>query len=192
MGNTDAIRSRWDRRAVHYDAAGRLLERLLIGDSRAWIGRQATGRTLEVAVGTGRNLPHYPAGLDLTGLDLSPEMLARARRRAAELGRRVDLREGDAERLPFPDGSFDTVVCTLALCAVPDREAAIAEIDRVLRPGGRLLLLDHVERRWRRGRPADLAADRGFRPDRRDRLRLGVIDRLAARKPASPAGDGTG
>jgi ubiquinone/menaquinone biosynthesis C-methylase UbiE len=187
MGNTEEIRGRWDRRAARYDTAGRLLDRLTTGDSRAWVGRQAAGRTLEVAIGTGRNLPHYPADLDLTGVDLSPEMLSRARRRAAELGRRVELCEGDAGRLPFPDASFDTVVCTLALCAVPDREGAIAEIDRVLRPGGQLLLLDHVEPRWRRGRPADLAIRRGFQPHRRDRLRLGMIDRLAARKPGPPA-----
>jgi len=71
-------------------------------------------------------------------------MLEIARKRADELGVDADLREGDAQQLPFPDTSFDTVVCTLSLCNIPDNRRAIAEMKRVLRPGGRLLLLDHV------------------------------------------------
>lgn len=94
--------------------------------------------------GRGRNLAFYPAGVRLTGIDLSPAMLERARKRARELGMDVDLREGDAQDLPFPDGSFDTVVCTLALCNVPDERRAVAEMKRVLTASGRLLLLDHV------------------------------------------------
>jgi SAM-dependent methyltransferase len=76
-------------------------------------------------------------------------------------------------------------VCTLALCAVHDRDAAIAEFVRVLRHGGLLLIVDHLERRWRRGRPATLALRRGLVPVERRRTRLGAIDLLAARKPAS-------
>lgn len=133
-------------------------------------------------MGTGRNVPLYGEDVELVGIDLSPKMLAVARRRAAELGREVDLREGDAEQLPFPDTSFDTVVCTLAVCAVPDRDRALAEMHRVLRPGGRLLLLDHAERRWLRGRPADVAERQGFVIERRERMRLGLIQRMVARK----------
>jgi ubiquinone/menaquinone biosynthesis C-methylase UbiE len=83
--------------------------------------------------------------------------------------------------LPFPDASFDTVVCTLAVCAMPDRDRALAEMHRVVRPGGRLLLLDHAEPRWLRGRPADIAVRHGFVIERRERLRLGLIERVAAR-----------
>ncbi len=179
------MRQRWDRLAEYYrrhDA--RRLERIAYGDSRAWICRQATGRTLEVAAGSGLNFEWYPADVDLTGVDLSPAMLALARERAPALGLQAELREADAEQLPFRDASFDTVVCTLAVCEIPDREAAIAEMYRVLRPGGRLLLLDHVEPRWLRGRPATIAVNAGFRIERRQRLRLGVIERLAARRPA--------
>jgi ubiquinone/menaquinone biosynthesis C-methylase UbiE len=182
MVKRETTRTYWDRHAASYDAGSLRMERWAIGDSREWICGRASGRTLEVAVGTGRNLPLYDQTVELTGVDFSPEMLALARRRAEELGRPVDLREADAEHLPFPDASFDTVVCTLSVCAIADRAAALAEMHRVLRPGGTLLLLDHVERRWLRGRPADLAVRQGFRPEARERLRLGLIERLAARK----------
>ena len=112
--------------------------------SRAWVADRVEGRTLEVGIGTGLNLPHYAPGAELVGLDPEPEMLALARRRADELGRAVTLVEGSAMALPFPDGSFDSVVCTFVLCGVPDDRSAVAEMVRVLRPGGRLLLADHV------------------------------------------------
>lgn len=80
----------------------------------------------------------------MTGIDLNPSMLEVAKRRAAEIGRDVDLRVGDAQQLEFPDGSFDTVVVTLALCSIPDDGAAVREVRRTLRPGGRFLLLEHV------------------------------------------------
>ena len=99
---------------------------------------------LEIAVGTGLNLPHYPDDVRLTGIEFVPAMLDIARRRAAELGRPVDLRLGDAQALEFGDSTFDTVVCTLSLCTIPDDRAAVAEVRRVLRPGGRFVLLEHV------------------------------------------------
>lgn len=186
MVKREDARRAWDRRAAGYDNMGDRGERLAIGDSREWICSRARGRTLEVAVGTGRNLPRYRESVELVGIDLSPNMLAQARRRAHALGRRVELCEGAAEHLPFPDASFDTVVCTLGVCAVADRATAIVEMRRVLRPGGLLLLLDHAERRWLRGRPADLALRQGFVSEARGRLRLGLIERLAARRPAEP------
>ena len=82
--------------------------------------------------------------MKLTGVELSPEMAELGRRHAEELGREIDLRVGDAESLDFPDESFDTVVCTYGLCTIPDDRAAISEARRVLRPGGRILLAEHV------------------------------------------------
>ena len=138
MTASDKARRVWDKTAPTYDRQMAGLERVWFTGGREWIGARARGRVLEVAIGTGRNLPHYPADATVTGLELSPEMLARARRRAADLGRAVTLHEGDAERLPFADASFDTVVCALSLCAIPHPGVAIAEMHRVLIPGGRL------------------------------------------------------
>jgi ubiquinone/menaquinone biosynthesis C-methylase UbiE len=138
----------WERGAADYDRGIAKVERGLLQGAREWIGARATGRVLEVAVGTGRSLPFYAADAVVTGVDLSPATLAIARRRATGLRRDVDLRVGDAERLPFDDASFDTVVCALGLCAIPDHVTAIHEMRRVLVPGGRLLLLDHVRSTW--------------------------------------------
>jgi ubiquinone/menaquinone biosynthesis C-methylase UbiE len=198
------LRRYWDRQARGYDRKLARAERSLLAGGRAWVCEQATGEVLEVAVGTGRNLAFYPSDVRLTGVDLSPEMLALARRRAVELGRQVDLRVGDAQALDLPDASFDTVVCTLALCCVPDDRAAVAELCRVLRPGGVLLLLDHVagEPWWvravqwlvervsiplqgehHRRRPLLHVQAQGLEVERRERSKLGIVERLAARKP---------
>jgi len=140
----DQQRRYWDQHAGTYDRGMRFVERRILRDTRRWACSQASGRTLEVAVGTGLNLPHYARDTDLTAIDLSPRMLAVARKRAAELGLRVELRESSATPLDFADESFDTVICTLALCSIPDDAAAVTEMVRVLRPGGRLVLADHV------------------------------------------------
>ena len=117
----------------------------------------ARGRVLEIGVGTGLNLDHYPPEVaEMVGLDPNPGMLELAARQAARAPMPVELKPGDAERLPFPDGSFDTVVSTLTLCSVPDPARALAEVERVLAPGGRFLFLEHglAERprvaRWQR------------------------------------------
>lgn len=141
---TDRVRALYDGIAPRYDRTLDLMERVLFGDGRAWVCRQAGGDVLEVAVGTGRNLAFYPTGVRFTGIDISPAMLGIARRTAASLGVAADLRVGDAQALDFADASFDTVVITLGLCTIPDHTRAIAEAARVLRPGGRLLLLEHV------------------------------------------------
>jgi ubiquinone/menaquinone biosynthesis C-methylase UbiE len=201
---TAKARRVWDTFAPRYDRAMGFYERHWFGGGREWVCSRAQGDVLEVAVGTGLNLPLYPADARLTGVDLSPVMLAAARQRAAELGRVADLREGDAESLPFPDASFDTVVCTLSLCAIPDDRAAIAEMGRVLRPGGRLLLFDHVGSNWwpiwavqrllevftvrsagehQTRRPLPLVAAAGFQITQRQRLKAGTVERVEAVKP---------
>lgn len=199
----DRLRRHWDRQSVGYDQKMGRAERLF-GDTREWVCRQATGRVLEVAVGTGLNLGLYPAGTTLTGMDLSPAMLAVARRRADDLGRDVELTVGDAQRLEFPDASFDTVVCTFGLCAVPDDRGAVDEMVRVLRPGGRLLLADHVvstsapirllqalaelytvpaENEHFRRRPLLHVQAAGLELEHHDRFTRGTVERLSARKP---------
>jgi len=201
------LRRYWDKTARNYDKQIAFWERRLFGDGRQWVCAQATGEVLEVAIGTGRNLPYYPGGIPLAGIEFSPAMLDLARRRADELGLQVDLCVGDAQALDLPDASFDTVVCTLSLCAIPDDRRAVAEMWRVLRPGGRLLLLDHVAGapRWVRAvqwlmelvtrplqeehmlrRPLLQVQAQGFQVERRERSKLGVVERLAARKPTKP------
>jgi ubiquinone/menaquinone biosynthesis C-methylase UbiE len=193
----------WDREAGRYDRAMSFVEHRIFRDTRPWLCGQAVGETLEVAIGTGLNLPHYPPDIRLTGVEWSEGMLAQARRRAAALGRVVDLEPGDARALRFADASFDTVVCTFALCGIPDERAALAEMVRVLRPGGRLLLADHVGstvwplwllqalvdvvsvpavgEHYRR-RPARLLPGLGLAVERRERFALGTVERLVARK----------
>ena len=193
----------WDRKSATYDAEMGVWDRRLFGDSREWACGQATGEVLEVAVGTGLNLACYPAEVTLTGLDLSSGMLELARSRARDLGRAVTLRQGSAHELPFAEASFDTVVCTFGLCAIPDPAAAVREMRRVLRPGGRLILVDHVASssgvvramQWLvelasvplagehfRRRPLKLVEALGLPVERRERFKLGLVERLVARK----------
>jgi ubiquinone/menaquinone biosynthesis C-methylase UbiE len=201
----ERTRRLWDRYAPRYDRQIRISERLLFPDGRSWACSQASGDVLEVAVGTGLNLPHYPAGIAFTGIDLSPAMLAIARDRARSIGVAADLREASADALPFADASFDTAVCTVSLCNIPDDRAAIAEMYRVLRPGGRLVLLDHVasDRPWVLAterllepltlrmngdyltrRPLPLVVATGFTVTGSQRRKLGIIERLTAVKPS--------
>src|SRR3712207_3565584 len=122
----------------------RFYDSIMLGDARSRLCSRASGRILELAIGTGLNLPFYPDGVRLTGVDLSPAMLAVAKQRSRKLGIDAELLVGDAHALDFPDGSFDTVISTLFFSSVPDPRQAAAEVLRVLKPGGRLLLLDHV------------------------------------------------
>jgi ubiquinone/menaquinone biosynthesis C-methylase UbiE len=195
----------WEEHASSYDQQIGLFERIQLPGGREWLGARARGRVLEVAIGTGLNLAYYPMDVLLTGIELSPAMLAIARQRAADLGRAVELHEGDAEHLPFDDASFDTVVCALALCTIPDPAGAIGEMKRVLVGGGRLLLLDHIGSSWppiyavqwlveqitsrsageyftRRQLPLVRAA--GFDIVESERLRAGSVERIHAVKPS--------
>src|SRR5918996_3914650 len=102
-------RRNYAKEAPSYDRQMGFFERRLFGtEHRGWACSQARGETLEVALGTGLNLEHYPADARLTGVDLSPEMLAIAKTSAERMGRAIELKEGDAQDLPFADGSFDT------------------------------------------------------------------------------------
>ena len=203
----DKLRHSWAKQADRYDKAMGFVERRLFGsEHRGWACTRAVHDTLEVAIGTGLNLPFYSDDVNLTGIDLSEEMLAIARDRADGMGRAVDLRNGDAHDLPFDDESFDSVVCTYSLCQIPDPHIAVTEMKRVLRPGGELILVDHIrssvkpllwlqraiefvtgraEGEYMTRRPLEQVKASGFDLKERERFRAGVIERLTAIKTSS-------
>jgi ubiquinone/menaquinone biosynthesis C-methylase UbiE len=206
VASDDRLRRYWDKQAVGFDRQMGTFDRYFAADTRAWICGRATGQVLEVAVGTGLNLSHYPSEVRLTGIEWSDAMLAEAQRKARSLGLTAELRQGDAQTLPYEDESFDTVVCTFSLCAIPDDRRAVDEMVRVLRPGGLLLLADHVESaNWAvrglqrlaevvtvrvggeyfRRRPIRHVEALGLSVEDHDRFKFGIIERLAARKGTS-------
>ncbi len=138
-------RGRYDRLAPVYDAMEWFVERSAIAEwrRRLWT-RVPPGRILEVGVGTGKNIPHYPPDAAITAIDISERMLRRARRRARALNRLVDIRPMDVQRLELPDDMFDAVVGTFVFCSVPDSVAGLRELGRVVRPDGDIWLLEHV------------------------------------------------
>jgi phosphatidylethanolamine/phosphatidyl-N-methylethanolamine N-methyltransferase len=141
---TGLTRSRYDRLAPLYDAIQWPMERRARGWRQQLWSRVAGDRILELGIGTGSNLPFHPPGKTIIGVDLSPRMLERARRRAERVRAPLQLVEGDVQELPFADGSFDSVVATFLFCSVPDPVRGLSEARRVLVSGGQLLLLEHV------------------------------------------------
>jgi len=113
-------------------------------ESRRWVAERAGGATLEIGVGGWSSLSFYAVDAVLTGLDRQPRAVAKARLAVAKSGRFAAVVEGDAMALPFDNGSMDTVVFSFSLCGVPEVRGALVEALRVLRPGGALLLADHV------------------------------------------------
>lgn len=135
----------WDKRARFYDVCeGSELRR---GPHKTALFRDMVGRTLFVAVGTGTDLRHFPPGRDIVAIDISEEMLRRAEARRAEYPGFLRFVRANALKLCFPDASFDTVVTSCTMCSVPDPIRALRELHRVLRPGGQLLMLEHVRSR---------------------------------------------
>jgi ubiquinone/menaquinone biosynthesis C-methylase UbiE len=136
---TILTRERYNRTAKFYD-----MERMIKHELRKKILSQVKGKVLEIGVGTGKNLEFYPTNCKLTGIDVSPGMLKKAREKAQKLKLDVSLLEMDAQDLQFPDNSFDTVVATCVFCSVPDPIKGLKEVKRVCKPGGKILLLEHV------------------------------------------------
>ncbi len=191
----EEVRDLYDEQAPRFERYGWIEERL-VGRYRERLFSRATGRTLDVACGTGPNFRYFPEGVALTAVDLSEGMLAAADRRAAELGLDADLRVADAEALPFEDDSFDAVASALSTCTFPDPVAVLREMDRVCAPDGEILLFEHgrsdvapvarlqdwlAPRHFRRmacrwnQEPTDLVAEAGLSVERVRRNVLGVF-----------------
>jgi len=143
MDDRPGLWARWSARS--YEPFLALGERRGMASRRRTLLARAEGRVLELGAGTGLNLPHYPAAVrELVLSDPEPAMRAVLERRVARSPHPARVAAAPAEALPFPDDTFDTVVSTMVLCTVRDVAAAISETRRVLRPGGRLLFIEHV------------------------------------------------
>jgi ubiquinone/menaquinone biosynthesis C-methylase UbiE len=142
---TRQTKTRYNRLAPVYDVMEAVVERAAFRRWRETLWSLVQGQeVLEVGVGTGKNIPHYPQDVRVTAIDLSDRMLSQAADRAEALERDVSLGLMDAQHLEFPDDHFDTAVATFVFCSVPEPVIGLRELARVVRPDGRVLLLEHV------------------------------------------------
>ena len=142
---TDAAKKRYNRIATVYDLLEGAVERSSYSRWRQLLWDRVEGKKiLEIGVGTGKNFPYYPAEADVTAIDFSERMLARARDKAEKQGIKIHLLQMDVQDLEFPDNTFDTVVATFVFCSVPDQVLGLREVERVCKPGGKIVLLEHV------------------------------------------------
>jgi len=140
----DASREKFDKKAADYDYLLAPMEKMAMGKWRKNLCSRARGLVLEAGIGTGANLPYYPAGVTVVGVDFSPKMLARAQHKLPKTDAKVELLLADIEELPFPDLIFDTVITACVFCSVPDPIKGFKELRRVTKADGRLFLLEHV------------------------------------------------
>jgi len=142
---TEIAKRRYNRIASLYDPMESLIERSRYSKWRQLLWSKVEGTyILEVGVGTGKNFPYYPANAEIIALDFSEKMLKRAKDRASKQELKVRLQQMDVQHLEFEDNSFDTVVASFVFCSVPDPVRGLTEIERVCKPGGKVVLLEHV------------------------------------------------
>lgn len=141
---TEKIRKRYNRAARIFDLTEAMMEKGKMEQWRAMIWKEASGKVLEVGVGTGKNIQYYPDHVEVTAIDFSEKMLEKAKEKAEKLGKKVDLRLMDAQQLEFPDETFDTVITTCVFCSVPDAVKGLKEIRRVCKKDEQIIMLEHV------------------------------------------------
>lgn len=144
---TETIKKRYNRIARFFDLFESMMERGKMGEWRKMVWQQTKGKVLEVGVGTGKNIQYYPEGIEVTAIDFSEKMLEIAKAKSKQFGKIVDLRLMDAQKLEFPDETFDTIITTCVFCSVPDPVKGLKEIQRVLKKDGQVIMLEHVRSR---------------------------------------------
>lgn len=138
--------------AAKYDKIANSYDRLIQGSEQRWFAKwrkqyfsTLTGKILEVGIGTGNSIPFYNKEARITGIDFSQKMLEKARRKLAQSGRKnITLKHMDAEHMSFKDNTFDYAITSCVFCSVPNPVRGLIEIRRVLKPGGKLIMLEHV------------------------------------------------
>lgn len=150
------LKRSWNRNARMYDLMSLPMEHHRgFAKARAGLFEGLDGRVLELGVGTGRSIPHYPKGIKVIAIDISKNMLARAADKAQSLSLDVPFAVADVEDLPFKSGSFDAVVGTGIFCCVPDQIRGFNEVRRVLKKGGKVILVEHIRPKGLLGRIFD-------------------------------------
>jgi len=135
--------NKWDRASRTYDFFAAVDDKRL-GSEKQKLLAKARGKTLHVAAGTGNDFKFFPVGMDIVSIDISPKMLERAKIKAAAYKGSIELREADVHNLDYPEATFDTVTTVFTFCSVPNPIAGLQELHRVLKPGGQILMLEHV------------------------------------------------
>lgn len=135
--------NKWDRASRTYDFFATVDDKRL-GSEKQKLLAKARGKTLHVAAGTGNDFKFFPAGMDVVSIDISPKMLEQAKIKAAAYEGSIELREADVHKLDYPEATFDTVTTVFTFCSVPKPIAGLQELYRVLKPGGQILMLEHV------------------------------------------------
>lgn len=141
-----ALQEKWNQASRTYDLIT-WGDELRFGDAKRRAFAGMSGRCLMLASGTGNDFRHFPPGLSIVAIDISPAMVDRARRRASIYRGELEVRVMDAQNLEFDDASFDTVATAMTFCSIPDPLRALREVYRCLKPGGRLLMFEHVRSR---------------------------------------------
>ena len=144
----ELTRQKWDRAARSYDLMNNYGQERRWAPAKRRLFERMQGRVIFASIGSGLDIQFFPPGRDIIGIDISPEMLALARPRAAAYDGRLELRQIDVHELDYPDGSFDQAFTACTFCSVPRPVEGLRALRRVLKPGGELCMFEHTGSRW--------------------------------------------